>query len=86
MVLKIVLLSDEEEDFVREINIDSEDTFLDLQNVILDSVGYSKDQMTSFFICNDYWEKEQDVLVIERDTSAEDSHLIISEHKLDVLL
>ena len=31
-----------------EIKIDSEATFLDLYNAIMDSVGYTKDQMCSF--------------------------------------
>ncbi|PDP51115.1 hypothetical protein CLI75_12195, partial [Porphyromonas gingivalis] len=42
--------SDEVEDFRREIAIDSEATFLDLQNAILDSVGYSHSELTSFFL------------------------------------
>ena len=52
MVYRFLLLSDEVDDFKREIQIDSEATFLDLQNVILDSVGYTKDHMTerAFFM------------------------------------
>ena len=53
MLFRFLILSDEADDFKREIKIDSESTFLDLQNAILDSVGYTKDQMTSFFICDD---------------------------------
>ena len=45
MVFRFLLLSDEVDDFKREIQIDSEATFLDLHNAILDSVGYTKDQM-----------------------------------------
>lgn len=47
MLFRFLILSDEADDFKREIKIDSESTFLDLQNAILDSVGYTKDQMTS---------------------------------------
>lgn len=46
MLFRFLILSDEADDFKREIKIDSESTFLDLQNAILDSVGYTKDQMT----------------------------------------
>ena len=38
MIFKFTILSDEVEDFVRIIEIDSESSFLDLQNAILDSV------------------------------------------------
>ena len=39
MLFRFLILSDEADDFKREIKIDSEATFLDLQNAILDSVG-----------------------------------------------
>ena len=64
MVFKFILLSDEVDDFLREIDIDSDATFLELNNAILDSVGYAKDQMTSFLICNDYWEAEQEITLM----------------------
>ena len=80
------LLSDEVDDFKREIQIDSEATFLDLQNVILDSVGYTKDQMTSFFICEDDWSKKTEITLVDMDTSSDvDSYIMESTH-LDELL
>ena len=36
-------------DALAEIEINSDATFLELNNAILDSVKYSKDQLTSFF-------------------------------------
>ena len=71
MVYRFLLLSDEVEDFKREIQIDSEATFLDLHNAILDSVGYTKDQMTSFFICEDDWSKTTEITLMEMDTSSD---------------
>ncbi len=58
MVFRFLILSDETDDFVREIKIDAEATFLDLHNAILDSVNFTKDQMSSFFICDDDWSKK----------------------------
>jgi len=83
MVFRFILLSDEVDDFMREVHIDSEATFLELNDAVLDSVGYTKDQMTSFFICNDYWEREQEITLIEMDTSSEYDSLIMSETKLE---
>ena len=40
MVYKFRLLSDEVEDFRRDIEIDSDATFLDLHKAILESVNY----------------------------------------------
>ncbi len=69
MIYKFVLISNEVDKFMREISIDSEAKFIDLHNAILDSVKYSKDGITSFFVCNEDWEKEQEISLFEMETS-----------------
>lgn len=59
MVYRFKLVSDEVTNFSREIEIDSENTFLQLRNAILESVNYTKDELDSFFLCNDDWEREE---------------------------
>ncbi len=86
MIFKFTLLSDEADNFVRVINIDSEATFLELQNAILDSVSYTHDQMTSFFICSDDWEKGQEVTLIEMESSSEYDNLVMEDTKLEELI
>jgi len=86
MVYRFLLLSDEVDNFKREIIIDSESTFLDLNNVILDSVGYTKDQMTSFFLCEDDWSKTTEITLVEMDTSSEVDSYIMEETVLSDLL
>lgn len=83
MVFKFILLSDEVDDFLREIDIDSDATFLELNNAILDSVGYAKDQMTSFLICNDYWEAEQEITLMEMDTSSDVDSLVMDRVRIE---
>ena len=46
MVYRFTLISDEVDDFIREIKIDSEATFFDLHEAILKAAGYKDDQMT----------------------------------------
>ena len=60
MVYKFRIISDEVDDFLREIKIDSEASFYDLHEAILKCCKYKDDQMTSFFICDDDWEKEKE--------------------------
>ena len=72
MVFRFLLLSDEVEDFRREIQIDSDATFLDLHHVIIESANYKEGEMASFFICADNWEKQQEITLIEMDTSSEE--------------
>ena len=50
MIYRFTIISDEMDDFVREIQIDPEATFYDFHEAILKSAGYTNDQMTSFFI------------------------------------
>ena len=71
MIYKFVMLSDEVDNFVREIVIDAGATFFDLHNAVLDSVGFTKDQMTSFFICNEDWEKKEEITLVEMDAGSE---------------
>lgn len=77
MLYKFLILSDEVDDFMREITIDASATFFDLHNAILDSVNYEKDQITSFFLCDDEWEKQQEITLIEMETSSEYDNLVM---------
>lgn len=86
MVYKFLILSDEVDNFAREISIDSEATFLDLQNAILDSVNYTKDQMTSFFLCDDDWEKRTEITLIEMDSSPEYDSWVMDDTRLSELI
>lgn len=61
MIFRIKFISDEVDGFVREIKIDSDSTFLDLNRAVLDACGYPDDQMTSFYICNEEWERGRQV-------------------------
>ena len=86
MVFRFLILSDEVEDFKREIQIDSEATFLELYEAIMDSVGYTKDQICSFFICEDDWSKTTEITLIEMDTTSEVDSYIMEDTRLEELL
>lgn len=82
MIFKFIMVSDEIDEFRREIEIESDSTFLEFHKAILDSVGYTDDQITSFFICDDEWERSQEISLVEMDTASdcdcytmEDTHL-----------
>ena len=61
MIFNFRIVSDEVDNFKREIKIDAEATFLDFKNAICDAVGYDKNQMSSFFLCDRNWEKEKEI-------------------------
>lgn len=60
MIYRIKLISSEAEGFFREYKISSEATFLELNDLILRSCGYA-DDMTTFFLCDEEWERRQQV-------------------------
>jgi hypothetical protein len=79
MIYRFVLLSDEEDYFLREINIDADATFLHLHEAIAASVNYDKNQMASFFVCSYDWEKEQEITLIEMDAGSEYDNLVMAD-------
>jgi hypothetical protein len=86
MVYRFILLSDEVDNFRRDITIDADATFFDLHNAILESVDYTKDQMTSFFTCNGDWSKETEITLVEMDSSSEeDNYLMESTYLRDLV-
>ena len=86
MVYRFIILSDEVDNFRRDVTIDSDATFYDLHNAILDSVGFTKDQITSFFICDDDWAKKTEITLIEMDSNTEEDNYVMEETPLSDLL
>lgn len=83
MIYRFLILSDEVDQFAREVKINSDATFLEFNNAILDSVKYTKDQITSFFICNDNWQKQEEISLIEMDTNSETDSYLMENTPLD---
>ncbi len=79
MIYKFRILSDEVEDFRRDIEIDSEASFHNLHKAILESVGFPDDQMTSFFICNNKWIKEVEITLEDMGSRSEEDNYVMSE-------
>lgn len=89
MIYNFKLVSDELDSFKREIQVDADATFLDFKNAICDSVGYDKNQMSSFFLCEDNWEKIREITFEDMGSdSSEDVFLmedtILSDHIDDI--
>ena len=86
MIYRFTIISDEVDYFVREIQIDPEATFFDLHEAILKAANYTNDQMTSFFICDDDWEKEKEITLEEMDNNPEMDSWIMKETRLNELI
>lgn len=86
MVFKFRIVSDEVANFKREIDIDASATFQDLKNAICDSVGYDKNQMCSFFICTDDWEKIKEITLEDMDVDSDQEVYLMDECELSDFL
>ena len=87
MVYKFRVLSDEVEGFRREIEIDADATFIDLNKILLKCCKYKSELMTSFFVCNDEWEKTLEITAVDMndDPKAEPLPLMEKTHIIDVI-
>jgi hypothetical protein len=70
MVYKFVLLSDEDESFIREFEFLDTNTLLDFHNLIQDELEFDKSQMASFFMTTDNWEKEEEFTLFDMGTGS----------------
>ena len=86
MIYKFLLLSDEVDNFKREIQISSQATFLEFHNEILKATGYDENQLYTFFICGDDWSKQTEVTLIEMDTSSEEDSYVMDVTLLEELI
>lgn len=86
MIYRFLMLSDENDFFRREIQIDSEATFEELNNFILKSVGYSQSEMTTFHVCDEEWNKGQEVTLMDMGMGSEYDTYLMAETKLEELL
>ena len=70
MVYKFVVLSDEDESFVREFEFLDTHTLLDFHNMLQDELEFDKSQMASFFMATDNWEKEEEFTLFDMGTGS----------------
>ena len=70
MVYKFVVLSDEDESFVREFEFLDTHTLMDFHNLIQDELEFDKSQLASFFMATDNWEKEEEFTLFDMGTGS----------------
>ena len=58
------MLNEEQEDFLRDFDILSKQTFADLHNLIKQAVELSGNELASFFVCDPNWRKKREITLI----------------------
>jgi hypothetical protein len=70
MVYKFVVLSDEDESFVREFEFLDCHTLIDFHTQIQDELEFDKSQMASFYLASEIWEKEEEFTLFDMGTGS----------------
>ncbi|HDZ41035.1 MAG TPA: hypothetical protein ENH59_05080 [Bacteroidetes bacterium] len=65
MIFKFVVISSEEESFLREFELDENNTLLDFHNILQEELEYDRSQLASFFTTSKKWEKEEEFTLFE---------------------
>lgn len=79
MIYKFRLLSSEEDDFVRDFEVSADQTFYDLHSAIQKNCHYDTSQIASFFLCNNDWEKENEITLFELSEEPSKSTLLMDK-------
>ncbi len=64
-VYRFRILLDEQDDFLRDIEIKPSQTFKEFHDIILQSVGIEGNELASFFICDPQWNKKTEITLID---------------------
>jgi len=65
MIYLFRIVSDKDPNFFRDVVTEGSDTFLELHQVLQENMGYDANQLASFFITNELWEKEHEIALID---------------------
>ena len=65
MVYKFRIISNESEEFVRDIEVLDSNTFMDFHLAIQKELEYDPGYMTSFFLSNESWEKQMEFTIMD---------------------
>ena len=72
-VYRFRILFEEQEDFLRDIEIKPGQTFKDFHDIILQSVDIESNELASFFICDPGWNKQREITLIDMGVKAPDT-------------
>lgn len=80
-VYRFRLLHEEQDDFLRDIEIKPGQTFKDFHEIILKSVGIEEKELASFFICDPRWNKQREITLIDMGLKLPDAEVDEDERK-----
>lgn len=83
MVYKFRIISDEVDNFYRDIEILGSQTFYQFHKLMQDDLGWDSQQMASFFVSNIQWEKIREITLYEMDMDGETDAVVMDVAAID---
>lgn len=81
MIYKFRLLSNEVREFIRDIELSSEQTYYDFHKALTNAFQYDDTQIASFYITNQNWEKTHEITLFDM-SNGEKSEILIMDKVL----
>ncbi len=78
-IYRLVVLNEENDEFIREIEIKEDQSFEDLHNFLKKSLNLKDNELSSFFLCNENWEKQEEIVLIDMN-AGENKDAVIPIH------
>lgn len=64
-VYKFRVLTDEKDDFIRDLELTEDQTFYDFHLAILQTTSLAGSELSSFFICDQDWFKQSEIMLLD---------------------
>jgi hypothetical protein len=78
MLYKLRIICSEVDDFIMEVTVDGNDTFLTLHQFLQNELGYDPSQMASFFTTDHAWQKETEITLMDMGDN-ENPNLVVMD-------
>ncbi len=83
MTIRLRIISGEDEDFFREIEISGGATFLELHNFIQKLLNFDEGQMASFFMTDEEWQKSEEITLMDMAMDETSDSFIMADIRLN---
>jgi len=85
-VYKFRVALDDNEEFIRDIEMESKHTFEDFHKALINAIGFDGSQLASFFVADNNWRKLKEITLIDMFDSESDDGSLKTEMMRDTRL
>ena len=91
-IYKFRILSDEDENFIRDIEIKSTQSFEDFHYIILESIDFIGHELASFYMCDRKWDKLREITLLdmmgptEPETKSDDDEFDVKPEVIPIFI